>query len=67
MFWRENIRLVKWLANFEDIKKQEDKYKSFFEAYSITQIIKMCTCLCSVENVLVFLKSTDNIFFYMFG
>jgi len=27
----------------------------------------MCTCLCPVENILVFLKSTENIFFYIFG
>jgi len=34
-----------------------------FEAYSITQIMQFFTCLYPVKNFLVFLKSTENIFF----
>ena len=36
---------------------------SYFEAYSITQIIQLFTCLFPVENFLLFSKSTENIKF----
>ena len=36
------------------------------EAYSITQIIQMCTCLCPVENFLVLFLNTARKFTILF-
>ena len=54
----KNVKVVKKLKVCSKIKIK----LRYFEAYSITQIIQLCTCLLSAKNLLIFSECTENIF-----